>query len=145
MGVDVLFVLQNAWRRGAVPGEVESDHEPRAWIRGLWRSQTSKRLREMIPEDMFSLDTFEVVNASELVGNRASAVFAFDSVLMQSRLRLIQPSLVVLCGKVAQGLLPVVERYGLPYVLTPHPTWRLLSKVRTAEIRAEIEEKVRSL
>lgn len=134
----ILFVLQNAWRKGAKPGERESDHSERAWHRQLWRSQTGKRLREIIPEDIFVLDKFVVVNASPFVGSRSFAVFAADSLLMHARMQRLQPELVVLCGKVAQELVHVVKQHERPYILAPHPAWRLLSKVRTAEIKEEI-------
>ena len=135
----VLFVLQNAWRRGAVPGELESDHEPRAWERGLWRSQTGKRLREMIPDDLMISMQFEVVNASLRVGSHSTAVFAADSLLMHARMQRIQPDFVVLLGKVAEKLAPVVASYNRPCIIGPQPAWRLLSKVRTAELKEEIE------
>ncbi len=135
----ILFVLQNAWRRGAKPGEREDAHSDRAWHWALWRSQTGKRLREIIPEEIFVLNHFKVVNASPFVGRQSFAVFAADSLLMHARMLNLQPELVVLCGKVAQNLAHVVEQHERPYILAPHPAWRMLSKVRTAEIRTEIE------
>lgn len=129
----VLFVLQNAWRKGAKPGEKDIGRE-KVWMRLLWRSQSGKRLTEMIPNGI----AYDVVNASPFVGNRSFVSFVADSMLMNARMYERQPDLVVLCGKVAQELAHVVEQHGRPYILAPHPAWRALSKVRTAEIRTEI-------
>ncbi len=139
----VLFVLQNAWRRGAVAGELESDHEQRAWTRGLWRSMTGKRLREMIPEDLMIAGTFEVVNASLFVGKTSQSVFPADKVLMTLRLARYNPHLVVLCGRIAETLAPLLDECGQHYLVTPHPAWRMLSKERTAQITGEIERATR--
>ncbi len=130
----VLFVLQNAWRRSAKPGETEWLHE-KVWLRLLWRSMTGKRLREMIPDGI----DFEVVNATLRIGDRAAATFPADRLLMLARLRSRRPDLVVLCGKVAQELTMIVGAYGYPCILAPHPAWRALPKTQTAEIREEIE------
>lgn len=130
----VLFVLQNAWRKGARSGETEWLHE-RAWERLLWRSQTGKRLKEIIPAGI----VYDVVNASLNVGSHSAAVFAADSLLMHARMQRIQPDFVVLLGRVAEKLAPVVARYNRPCIIGPHPAWRLLSKVRTAELKEEIE------
>lgn len=132
--MQVLFVLQNAWRKSAKPGEREVGRES-VWDRLLWRSMTGRRLKEMIPDDT----TFEVVNASVLVGNHSAAVYPVDKVLMAMRLGRIKPTVVVLCGKVAAGLAPLVEEAQTTLVIAPHPAWRLLSKAHTARIKEEIE------
>ena len=132
----VLFVLQNAWRRGAKDGEREDQHSDRVWKRLLWRSQTGKRLREMIPDGI----EYEVVNASLSVGSRSRATFAADCMLMHSRMKRIKPALVVLCGKVAQELVPVVKDYGTPFVAVPHPAWPRLPKTATANVREIIKD-----
>lgn len=137
----VLFVLQNAWRRGAVAGEREDDHCVRAWKRGLWRSLTGRRLREMIPEDLMISMRFEVVNASPFVGKTSSSIFPADKAIMTLRLARYEPHLVVLCGKVAEQLRPLLDEFGQGYLVTPHPAWRMLSKERRAQIRGEIESK----
>lgn len=129
-----LFVLQNAWRKGAKPEEREDGHE-RFWWWALWRSQSGKRLREMIPDNI----DYDVVNASALVGNHSQSVYPVDKALMAMRLGRIRPDVVVLCGKVAAGLAPLVEDYQRPCVIAPHPAWRLLSKEHTARIKGEIE------
>lgn len=135
----VLFVLQNAWRRGARPGELESDHSHRAWMHGLWLSKTGKRLREMIPEALMISLRFEVVNASLFVGKTSRSIFGADKALMVLRLARYNPHLVVLCGKVAEQLSPLMDDFGQGYYITPHPAWRRLSKERTAAIRGDIE------
>ena len=135
MATQVLFVLQNAWRKSAKPGERDVGRE-RVWDRLLWRSQTGRRLKEMIPDDT----TFEVVNASTWVGNYSSAVFPVDQALMAMRLGRIKPDVVVLCGKVAAGLAPLVEDARTTLVIAPHPAWRLLSKEHTARIKQEISD-----
>lgn len=135
----VLFVLQNAWRREAKKGETEWLHE-KAWLRLLWRSMTGKRLKEMIPDGI----AYEVVNATLRIGNRAAATFPADHMLMHARMRNRRPDLVVLCGKVAQELRTVVSiGHNCPYILAPHPAWRLLSKAETARIRKEITSALR--
>lgn len=134
----VLFVLQNAWRKGAKPGETDIGRE-KAWMRLLWRSQSGNRLREMIPADIDEQQSFIVCNASPFVGNQSFVAFVADSMLMNARMQRLRPDLVVLCGKVAQTLAHVVKQWETPYIIAPHPAWRLLSKVRTAEIRTEIE------
>ncbi len=134
MPTQVLFVLQNAWRKSAKPGEREVGRES-VWDRLLWRSQTGRRLKEMIPDDI----TFEVVNASEQVGNHSASVYPVDQALMAMRLGRIKPDVVVLCGKVAAGLALLVEDSQTTLVITPHPAWRLLSKEHTARIKTEIE------
>ena len=133
----VLFVLQNAWRKGAKPGETDLERRG-AWERLLWRSPTGKRLKEMIPDGIEGV----VVNASPNVGSRSWAVFAADCMLMHARMKRIQPALVVLCGKVAQELVPVVKDYETPFVLAPHPAWRRLSKAAMIEIRETIRDAV---
>lgn len=130
----VLFVLQNAWRHGAVPGETD-DRLRRAWSRLLWRSQTGKRLQEMIPEGI----EYGVVNASPFVGSTSGSIFAADKVLMTLRLVRYRPHLVVLCGKVAEQLAPLLDEFGQGYLVTPHPAWRMLSKEQTASIKQDIE------
>ncbi len=129
----VLFVLQNAWRKSAKPGERDVGRES-VWDRLLWRSQTGRRLSEMIPDDI----TFTVVNASALVGNHSSAVYPADQALMAMRLGRIKPAVVVLCGKVAAGLAPLVEDAQTTVIIAPHPAWRALSKEHTARIKTEI-------
>ncbi len=130
----VLFVLQNSWRKSAKPGEQELGREA-VWRRLLWRSQTGRRLTEMIPNDI----SFEVVNASALVGNHSASVYPVDMALMALRLARIVPVVVVLCGKVAAGLAPLVEAAQITLVIAPHPAWRALSKEHTARIKTEIE------
>ena len=129
----VLFVFQNAWRRGAKPEEQTLRHE-RAWMRLLWRSQTGKRLLEMIPDGI----NFDVVNASPFVGRQSFASFTADALLMHARMQRLRPVLVVLCGKVAHGLAHVVEQHERPYLRVPHPASRRLSKAETARIREEV-------
>jgi hypothetical protein len=139
MATQVLFVLQNAWRRSAKDGEREWLHE-KAWHRLLWRSVTGKRLKEMIPDGI----DYQVVNATLRIGDRAAATFPADHMLMHARMRARQPDLVVLCGKVAQELKLVVGfGYNCPYILAPHPAWRLLSKAQTAEVKKEIADALR--
>lgn len=133
----VLFVLQNSWRKGAKSGEQTIGRE-RVWMRLLWRSQTGKRLREMIPDGI----NFDVVNASPFVGRQSFAVFAADSLMMHARMQRLRPVLVVLCGKVAQGLAQVVEQYERPYIRVPHPASRQLSKAETARIREEVADAI---
>ncbi len=134
MATQVLFVLQNAWRKSAKAGEREVGRES-VWDRLLWRSMTGRRLKEMIPDDI----TFEVVNASALVGDHSASIYPADKVLMWLRLGRIKPDVVVLCGKVAAGLAPLVEDAQTTLVIAPHPAWRLLSKEHTARIKEEIE------
>lgn len=132
----VLFVLQNAWRRGAKEREREGEwlHE-KTWLRLLWRSHTGKRLKEMIPDGI----AYEVVNATLRIGDRAAATFPADRTLMHVRMQARRPDLVVLCGKVAQELRVTVDiGNGCPYILAPHPAWRRLSKAQTAEVKEEI-------
>ncbi len=133
--MQVLFVLQNAWRKSAKPGERDVGRES-VWDRPLWRSQTGRRLKEMIPNDI----TFEVVNSSALVGSHSAAVYPADQALMAMRLGRIKPDVVVLCGKVAAGLAPLVEDAQTTLVIAPHPAWRLLSKEHTARIKQEISD-----
>lgn len=134
MTTQALFVLQNAWRKSAKPGEIDLARKS-VWDRLLWRSQTGHRLKEMIPDNI----TYEVVNASALVGNYSAAVYPVDKALMAMQLGRIKPDVVVLCGKVAAGLAPLVEDAQTTLVITPHPAWRLLSKENTARIKEEIE------
>ena len=117
----VLFVLQNAWRKGAKPGETEYLHEA-VWERLLWRSQTGKRLKEILPDGI----PCKVVDASSRVGNNSASVFPADRVLMAMRMERIKPDLVVLLGKVAETLAPVIHDYECPCIIGPHPAWRLL-------------------
>ncbi len=132
--MQVLFVLQNAWRKSAKAGERDVGRE-RVWDRLLWRSQTGRRLKEMIPEGI----DFSVVNASALVGDHSASVYPVDMALMAMRLGRIKPDVVVLCGKVAAGLAPLVEDAQTTLVIAPHPAWRALSKEHTARIKEEIE------
>lgn len=129
----VLFVLQNAWRRGAVEGE--RDWNDRVWNRLLWRSQTGKRLREMIPDGI----EYQVCNASPFVGNHSASAFPADPQHVLTQVRVYKPHLVVLLGSVAQEVRPhLPSRLG---VLTgPHPAWRLLSKDETSRIRAAVKD-----
>lgn len=136
---EVLFVLQNAWRRGATAGErgwsADEDTRRRAhWKQALWKSHTGKRLREMIPDGC----DFEVINASPFVGDKSWAVFTADPEYVLSQIDGYQPRLVVLCGNVAAQLAAPLARKGITYLRTPHPAYRLLSKVMTAAIREEI-------
>lgn len=130
--IDVLFVLQNAWRNGA-PESGKAEWKPRYWRRALWRSQTSKRLREMIPEGI----TYEVCNASPLVGSTSKAVFQADRAHLDRVVARFCPSLTVLLGTVAHKAQPWLE--PSTRVLTgPHPAYRTLFKATTAEIREKI-------
>ncbi len=130
----VLFVLQNAWRKSAKAGERDVGRES-VWDRLLWRSQTGRRLKEMIPGGI----SFRVVNASALVGDHSASVYPADRALMAMRLGSIKPDVVVLCGKVAAGLAPLVEDTQTTLIIAPHPAWRALSKKHTARIKTEIE------
>ena len=132
--MQVLFVLQKAWRKSAKPGEQDVGRES-MWDSLLWNSQTGRRLKEMIPDDI----TFEVVNASALVGNHSGAIYPADMALMAMRLGRIKPAVVVLCGKVAAGLAPLVEDAQTTLIIAPHPAWRALSKEHTARIKGEID------
>ncbi len=127
----VLFVLQNAWRREASPGERDWDDE--TWELALWQCQTGKRLREYIPDGV----AFKVINASRDVANNGKAVYSADLDHVTLAIYQYSPDVVVLLGVEAQRLRR--ELYDVRILSMAHPCWRELSKVVTAAYREDID------
>ncbi len=113
----VLYVLQNAWRRSAQEGEITTGREA-AWERLLWRSQTGKRLKEMIPAGI----PFRVMNASPLVGNHSKSRFQASLEHVWHQVVEYRPMVVVLLGTEAAKLEKQLP--GPQIVVGPHPCWR---------------------
>lgn len=142
----LLVLLQNAWMRGARPGQTEfwpADRPKpegfdtrRFWQQSLWRSQTGKRLREMLP--FTEWDHVYVGNASPLVGATSKAKFPFDASHVAGIIERVTPSLALLCGSEASKAAHLFAGLEIPVVQAPHPAWRLLSKEATAAVHSAI-------
>ena len=102
------------------------------WLPRLWQSYTGKRLSEMLPVDTECY----VTNATLEVGLDSSAVFPPDLIYLREVVDSIQPYAILACGQVAQqGIAGIGEQF----IAAPHPAWRQLSKVHTAQIRTQLE------
>jgi len=123
----ILFVLQNAWRHGARPGE--RDWNNASWIIALWRCMTGKRLREYIPDNV----AYAVVNASRAVASEGKTVHRANLAHVAAAVHRYKPNIVVLLGREAQRLQH--HLYNVRIVCLPHPCWRLLTKRQTAGYR----------
>lgn len=128
----VMFVLQNAWRRGARPGD--RDWNDRVWRWALWQSRTGRRLKLMIPAGV----EFEVMNASPYVATHPSVRFEPDLDHVREELARWRPDVVVLLGAMSGKLAADLASPALAIVTGPHPAHRLLSNTRIAMMRAEI-------
>ena len=147
----VLVFLQNAWKHGATEGQTKwlpdnsDEASNRAWQSALWRSQTGKRLKEMLPEGCVAY----VTNVSPLIAPAAKVYYPMDREHVISEVFSHKPDVVLLLGteaKTAAAMLATQKDNNGEWLLAharivagPHPAWRVLSKERTAEIRREIE------
>jgi len=127
----VLFVLQNAWRRGWPAGK---PWHSTSWANALWRSYTGRRLCEMIPVDA---DVF-VCNGSPQVADNRRMFYLPDPCYVRRRVQETHPDYVLLLGKQAAKLEPLMRELGQAYGVAPHPAWRALTKQRTREIRLAV-------
>jgi len=119
----ILFILQNAYR-----SEKYNFRNEEEWSSDLMRSQTGKRLKEMIPEN----SDYRVINSSDKIGNNADSCYNADVSYIQKWIEKIQPRIICACGKIAQD---GCEKLGLNFVKAPHPAWRQLSKKETKRIQ----------
>jgi hypothetical protein len=147
----VLVFLQNAWKHDAAEGQTKwlpdnsDEASNRAWQFALWRSQTGKRLKEMLPE---GCDAY-VTNVSPLIAPAASVHYPMDRKHVVSEVLRHRSDVVLLLGteaKTAAAMLATQKDNDGEWLLAharvvtgPHPAWRVLSKERTAEVRREIE------
>lgn len=146
----LLVFLQNAWKHGAAEGQTKwwpgatREESRRAWETALWRSQSGKRLVEMLPEVCETV----IANVSPFIAPTAGTHYSMDESHVISQVLFHQPDVVLLLGKEARKAAAVIvtahdRRRGpsaIRIVVGPHPAWRLLSKAHTAEIRKELEE-----
>lgn len=127
----VLFVLQNPWRRGKVARRWDGY----GWERALWNSQTGKRLCEYIPRGV----EFKVINANPVAAGDIRTVRGPNCRYVQKQVHVFEPTLIVLLGRVAARLNGYLDT-PVPVLCFPHPCYRLLSKVQTANYRRIIQE-----
>lgn len=120
----LLIILQNTYEH--------LTNSP-AWKEVFWESYTGKRLREMLPEGI----EFVVTNASKTIGDGPASVCRADGAHITAMIERVQPDRILACGKVAQAAL---EELGIDFLAAPHPAWRQLSKEKTAEIRAFLDD-----
>lgn len=126
--IDLLVVLQNAWRGNG------KEYTPEEWLPKLWASHTGKRLRKMIPEGNYVV---AVTNASPKVGMTAAAAFPPDLIHLRAIITEFQPRVILGCGRLAQHGLECLD---VTHVQAPHPAWRRLTNERVAEVRTVLEE-----
>ena len=108
------------------------DGKPRrrvAWLRGLERSHTGKRLKEMLPDGV----DYYVINASQETGSKPDAVFPPDIKYIKQTIEHISPTIILACGKVAQEAVDEIES-TIPIIKTYHPAFRGLSKDITKSV-----------
>jgi Uracil DNA glycosylase superfamily. len=129
----ILFILQNAYRN---ENHQFSNHDE--WHRELLRSQTGRRLVEMIPAGA----EFRVINASSFIGDNPNSVSAADTKHMRRLIKQIKPDIICACGKIAQD---GCKKLGLDFIEAPHPAWRCLSKKTTTNIRNLLGEQNENL
>ena len=133
----LLVILQNAYSHDGEP------MRRRKWLLGLWRSYSGKRLREMLPQELWmdSLHSwpedrdYYICNATEQWANDAIVALKSDPEWLARIVAWLRPDYVLACGRVAQRGL---DRLGISYIEAPHPAWRALTKERTAAVRAEV-------
>ena len=122
----LLVILQNAY--GVTEKRRKQLTTERLWLHGLWNSQTGKRLKEMLPSDL----NIKIINASPKIGCYADALFPPDKKYLRHNINEFQPDVILACGRIAQQGMNVLD---MPYMAAPHPAWRLLSKIKTEEIK----------
>ena len=125
----ILFILQNAYTSDKHPFTNEEE-----WGRELLRSQTGRRLKEMIPDGV----EYKVINASPKIGADPDSLFKADFEHISKNIGKIRPTVIVACGVVAQA---ACECMGIKCIKVPHPAWRQLSKQITRNIMLELQER----
>ena len=122
----VLFILQNAYK-----SEKHQFKNEEEWSSELNRSQTGRRLKELIPENVL----YRVINASDIIGDHVDSCYAPNLEHLKAWINVIAPDIIVACGKVVQK---GCDLLGEKYIKSPHPAWRALSKVHTTSIKNQI-------
>ena len=113
----VLVILQCAYYLDGKP------RRRAAWLLGLERSYTGKRLKEMLPDGI----DYYVINASQEIGSKSDAMFPPDINYIKQTIGHISPTIRLACGKVAQAAVEEIET-TIPIIKTYHPAFRGLSK-----------------
>jgi hypothetical protein len=126
----VLFILQNAYK-----SEKHQFKNEEEWSNELNNSQTGRRLKELIPENV----RYRVINASDIIGDNVDSCFDPNLNHLKAWINVINPDVIVACGKVAQKGCDLLDE---KYIKAPHPAWRALSKLHTTEIRKQIASAV---
>lgn len=127
----ILFILQNAYR-----SDKYNFRNREEWHRDLMRSQTGRRLKEMIPDNI----EFRVINASNKIGDHPDSCYKPNTKYISRWVRKINPKIICACGKVAQQ---GCRTLGLEFVEAPHPAWRALSKEITGQIKQKLSNGIR--
>ena len=125
----LLVILQNAY--GVTEKRRKQLTTERLWLCGLWNSQTGKRLKEMLPSNL----NIKIINASQKIGCYADAQFPPDKKYLKNNISEFQPDVILACGRIAQQ---GMDALNIPYMAVPHPAWRLLSKIKTKEIKSTL-------
>ena len=124
----VLVILQCAYYLDGKP------RSRAAWLRGLERSHTGKRLKEMLPDGI----DYYVINASQEIGSSSDALFPPDIKYISQTIEHISPTIILACGRVAQAAVDEIE-LSVPIIKTYHPAFRGLSKGITKSINECIQ------
>ena len=122
----ILVILQNAHG-------VEDGYIPTYKRESFKNCYTGKRLAEMLP----TLDV-EIRNATPKIGDMASSFIKADLCYLQEEINKIQPKVILACGSSAQSAVDNINT-NAKIIKAPHPAWRQLSKLRTAEIKRAVE------
>ena len=129
----LLVILQNAY--GVTEKRRKQLTSERLWLYALWKSQTGRRLKEMLPSNF----NIKIINASEQIGCYSSALFPPDKNYLRTKIDEFQPNVILACGRIAQQGLKALN---ISYTAGPHPAWRLLSKIKTEEIKLTLEKQL---
>lgn len=126
----LLVVLQCPWKKG----NLKNGWNSQLWLSELWKSRTGIRLQEALPREIFDV---KVCNANPSLADSPDGIFPADLVHLRRVIRRVDPSAILACGKVAQEAIGAIAP-TVPVVPMNHPAHRLLSRQKTAEIKARL-------
>ena len=120
-----IVILQNAWYEKLKKKPYDK------WLIALWKSHTGRRLIEMLPEGI----PYFIINSTDEITDNPNDALEANYRWIRKWMRLVKPKIVLACGKVAQK---ACYELKIKHIIAPHPAWRGLMKLKTAQIKALI-------
>lgn len=137
----LLVVLQNAYDKG----RLKRGYNPSSWRKEFERSRTGERLREALP-DRFQWQSkgpsryawdIRYTNASPVLGKGPDSKPRPNLAHLRRRLKAVGPTVVLACGKMAEGA--ILQIWDGPLIVIPHPASRVLTEELTERAKKMLE------